>query len=209
MSIEPAEARRKLEVVAVFVLVNRNGDFYQISRASADIIPLYLKESDAKTQLTKLLSSREKADARIQAYSLNIFYDKADKLRSTYKSSNKDLHTPIIVSSADHAKAVEILKKEGLQEAVIEKQLTVPVFFTEPMIAARSSGGQREVFFMTYEQLLQGMASLPSEIRGRAKKRVANLEVVMKLIEDANEDKYAFMETPEYSRLRKESLQNR
>lgn len=208
MSIEPEEARKKLQVVAVFVLVNQRGDFYQISSGSSDTIPLYLREADAQAQLQKLVDNTKDLDARVQAYSLNLFYDKAERLFELSRLKNKDLLVPIVGSAFDRSKAVEILREEGLSDGQIEKQLRVPVFFSDPMMVAAAKGGNREVFFMSYDQLLERINGLPKSARQNVKKRVANLDVVMRLIEETEDDRYVFMETPDYARLRKAYLKD-
>lgn len=208
MSISPEDAQKKLEVVAVFVLVNENGDFYEMSQGDMVVIPLYLQASNAKSQLDQLLKSQKGLKGRIQAFSLNLFYKKAEELRKAVELKGKKLETPIVIPESDMTKAVEILKSEGVPEEKIKSGLRAPIFFAEPMISAKTPSGDRQVFFVGYNQLQQGIEALPADKRGSVKARAADLQVVLDLITATKEDKYAFMATEDYIKLREEFLKS-
>lgn len=207
MSISPQEAQKKLEVVAVFALANDEGVLYEISRGDASVVPLYLQARVAKTQLELLLKSREdlKGQGQILAFTLNRFYEKANQLRKNMKSAGKSLVTPLVIPEADMAKAVGILQSEGLSDEQIKTGLRVPVFFSEPMLFTKTSQGTRRIFFMGYNQLDEAIKALPRDRQATIKKRVADLQTVLSLIEKSDDDIYAFFPTEDYLELRKAS----
>ena len=208
MSISPEEVRNKLGVIAVFVLTDEKGNLYDIKRDDTVVVPLYLRLSDARRQLTKVVVSSADSKARIQAYALNVFFEKANELRKSQQLIGKSLDTPIVVPEYDMSKAIEILKTQGVSVEKIKAGLRVPVFFAEPMISARTSNGDRQVFFISYSQLKSGLAALPATQRKAAKERVADLQVVLDLIENSEEDVYEFMASEGFLGLRKSYLES-
>ena len=203
-SLSLGDTQKKLEVIAVFALVNDKGEFYRITQGDTLVIPLYLQASAAKDQLEQLLKSQQGLKGRIRAFSLNVFYEQANELRKNAESSGKKLATPIVIPESDMAKAVQILRSEGMPDAKITAGLRTPVFFAEPMLTAKTPNGERQVFFVDYSQLQQGIAALPADIRGGVKERVADLDVILSLIQESQKDQYVFMPSEDYSRLRQE-----
>ena len=208
MSLSPEDTQKKLEVIAVFVLVNDKGEFYQVTQGDTSVIPLYLQAAAARGQLDRLLKSQKGLKGRIQAFSLNLLYKQADDLRQNLESSGKKLSTPIVISEANMNRASQILKSEGLDEKKIQEGLRTPIFFSEPMITVKTSYGDRQVFFVDYYQLQQAIEKLPADQRGRVKERVADLEVILELIRESKDDQYAFMPTEDYQKIREEYVKN-
>lgn len=209
MSISPEQVQKKLEVIAVFVLINEDGEFYQISQDDVALIPLYLSASNAQSQLDKLLGSNQGLKGQVQAFSLNLFYKKAEQLRLSPQLSGKKLATPIITQEEDMDRAVEILKSEGVSSEKIERGLRVPVFFSEPMISAQTSDGDRDVFFMSYNQILRSIQRLPANSRDALKVRVADLDFVLNLIAQEERDRFVFEATDDYIALMEKLLKKR
>ena len=208
MSLSLEDTKKKLDVVAVFVLINDKGEFYQISQGDTIVIPLYLQADAAKGQLEKVLKSEKGLKGSVQPYSLNIFYKEADKLRKAAEKRGKRLATPLVIPEAEMAKATQILKAQGLSDEKIKAGIRAPIFFAEPMITVKTTNGDRQVFFVSYSQLQEGIAVLPADQRRKVKERVADLDVVLDLIQKSKDDKYAFMATEDYLRLRQEYLKN-
>ena len=208
MSISPEDVRNKLSVIVVFVLTGENGELYESSNGDTVIVPLYLRLSDARGQLSKVVASSVNAKARIQAYALNVFFEKTNELRKGPDLQGKKLDTPIVVPEFDMSKAVEILQAQGVPSQQIKAGLRVPVFFAEPMIGAKTADGERQVFFMSYSQLQAGLAALPAAQRKGVKERVADLQVVLDLIKESDEDVYEFMASESYIDLRRSYLES-
>ena len=210
MSISLEDTQKKLDVVAVFVLVDDRGDFYQISQGDMQIVPLYLRLSDADSQLKQFLESNKSSKARIAAYSLNVFNKKTADLRKLVAEKGKRLETPVVIPEADMTKGRDILREEGLSDANIASGLRVPVFFAEPMVVGTDSKGKkREIFFMSFSQLQQAVSVFPEDERSKLKIRVADLQVVLESIQRDKEDRYIFMPTEDYSKIRKEMLESK
>ena len=209
MSLSLEDTQKKLEVVAVFALVNEKGEFYQISQGNDLVIPLFLQAAAAKGQLNKFIKSEKGLKGFVQPYSLNIFYKEADKLRKAAEKRGKRLATPLVIPEVEMAKATQILKAQGLSDEKIKAGIRAPIFFAEPMITVKTANGDRQVFFVSYSQLQEGIAGLPADQRGKVKERVADLDVILNLIQESKDDKYAFMATEDYLRLRQEYLKNR
>ena len=205
MSISPQEVQKKLEVVAVFALANDEGVLYEISQGETSVVPLYLQARVAQKQLDMLLRSKKDLKGQILAFSLNRFYEKANRLRKTIESAGRSLETPLVIPEDDMAKAAAILKAEGLSDEKIKTGLRVPVFFAEPMLLAETPEGAKQVFFVSYDQFVEGIEALPEDRRSTLKQRVADLEVVLSLIEKSDEDQYIFFPTADYLSLRKAS----
>ena len=208
MSLSLEDTQKKLDVVAVFVLINEKGEFYQISQGDTIVIPLYLQADAAQGQLEKVLKTEKGLKGSIQPYSLNLFYKKTEALLKAAEKRGKKLATPIVIPEDEMAKATQILKSQGLSDEQIKAGLRVPVFFADPMITAKTPNGNRQVFFVGYSQLQKSIAALPADQRGKVKERVADLDVILNLIQESKDDKYAFMATEDYLKLREEYLKN-
>ena len=206
MSISLEEAQKKLDVVAVFVLVNENGGFYEIKRDDAIVIPLYLKASSAKKQLDALMSSQQGLKGNVRVYSLSFFYSQADKLRELARSKGGKLSTPVIVEESDMIKAKEILAAQGVSAQETQKLLRVPVFYAQPMLIGEYESGRRELFFLSHHQLLESITTLPQDKRDSIKVKVADIAQVLSLIKNTKEDKFAFVATKDYQEVREKVL---
>jgi len=210
MSISPEDVQKKLRVIAVFVLVNEQRDFFEVNRDDKVIVPVYLKATSAKKQLDNLLKSKKGIKGSIEVFSLDLFYKKAEKLRKLAQSKDLKLETPIVVERADMDRAKDILRSEGLSDEDVARKLRVPIFFAEPMIGSRSSDGRmRQVFFVSHEQLLEAIALLPQDGRDDVKERVADIGIVLDLMKNTKDDDYLFMPTKDYLAIQESYLKSR
>ena len=208
ISITPEDAQKKLEVIAVFALVNERGEFYEVSLDETIVVPGYLKASTAQKQLDNLLNTKKELKGTIVAFSLNLFNKKVAQLLKLAESKGINMKSTIVVEQPDMVKAREILKSEGRSDSEIEKGLRVPIFFAEPMLLGKTSAGMRQVFFASYSQLREALEALPEEKRKGIKERVADLDVVLDVIKNTDEDIYAFAATRDYVTLRDSYLES-
>ena len=189
------------------MLINEKGDFYQIVRDGLRIVPVYLRIADANYQLEQFLKSNKGAKVSIAAYSLNRFFKEVVVLRKSVEAQGRKLEAPVVVPEEDMNKAREILQTQGFSDSEIKSGLRIPVFYAEPMVAAPdSTGRQRELFFMSFDQLQQATNLLTVERKSLLKFKVADLQVVLGFIQADEDDKYAFMQTKDFSRIREEFL---
>ena len=63
------------------------------------------------------------------------------------------------LSDADMAKAVELLRKQGVSEKDINEGLSVPVFFSKPFITINTPKGTKAVFFLSYSDAAAAAAA--------------------------------------------------
>lgn len=194
----------RLQVVAVFVVVDQAGNYYQVQEGDVVIIPLYLDRASAEKQAGKLASGT----AFVRPYSLDIFYKKAATMKEALKAEGKRLETPLVVLNADLSKAYSILESEGSSQDV-KDGLRVPVFFTEPMITANTPRGIKRLFFFNYGQLEEALGEVDIKKRRGLKVRVADMQVVLDLMASPAGGDFVFMATRDYLDLRLKYLEGK
>jgi hypothetical protein len=128
---------------------------------------------------------------------LNVALERVQDLNKKLK--DRKLLSPVIAAPADLVQARTLLSKQGLDEKTIREGLSVPVFFTKPLITAKTPQGERGLFFFDYASLQKAMASIPD--RSKLTIQAADLSAVMDQIVKQKNDLYAFYPTTEYFRL--------
>ena len=206
LALDDKKALEKMNVVAVFLLVNSNGSFYVRTINNRKIITAYLDKSDANKQKLDLQSSSKKASsASIIPYSLGNFLQKIKDTNAANKNKSLAIATYIKPSASNASAARTILKSEGIKDtAAIENQYPTPVFFTEPMISPKVKPlTGKKLFFVNHDELKQAISKLQSKVQRTVKIRTSNLQSVIKRIEREPKDIYAFWPTKEYLELYK------
>jgi hypothetical protein len=110
----------------------------------------------------------------------------------------------VISSDADMAKAVEMLRKQGVSEKEINEGLSVPVFFSKPFITVNTPKGTKAVFFLSYNDA----ATAASKITGtKVELLAADLTVALGRIIESKNDEFVFYPTQAFFKLMQEQGQ--
>ena len=197
LAIPEAEAIRKLEAVAVYVVVDPEGRpaFYQESPDRL-VLPMFMKAEQAQQARRTLEERQDTEGSRVVSIPLNVAFERNEKLLQAIKEQdeNKSLTTPLLPAQEDWEKAQEILLAEGVDQEEIDRNLQVPVFFTDPPISITPPGTEEPkiAFFFNYSQLQQAKQAV-SDFDGEDKV-VDWLRAINLVIQD-EEDKYFFLPT--------------
>jgi hypothetical protein len=203
-AIPEAEAYKKLQVIPVFVITDLNRVPMPIPRDKDRLLPLYLESSQANLELAAFNKSNPTVKAIVTAVPLNVMLEKVAELNKQLKDKTKPFVPSVMVSQADRQQAVALLKAEGLTEKQILEGLTVPVFFTKPILPITTPDGPRGVFFLNYGELQRFLSQVPESDRGRFKPQVGDLSGVLQEIIKSPKDNFVIFPTPDYFRLVKE-----
>jgi len=204
-AIPEAEAYKKLEVIPVFVITDPKGIPLPISREKSLVLPLYLDSIKAKSELAALKKSNPTQEAIVTPVPLNRMNEMVVAFSEKLKNKSKPLVAPVMVSDSDRQQAVTLLKAEGLTEKQIQEYLSVPVFFTRPLLLLNTPEGPRGVFFLGYGEMQRALSTVPEAERAKRKPQVADLSVVLQQIIKDPKDNFIIYPTPEYFRLVAES----
>ena len=197
LAIPEAEAIRKLEAVAVYVVVSAEGQpaFYQESPDQL-VLPMFMKAEQAR-QAQKTLEARPDTEgSRVVSIPLNVAFERNEKLVQEIKEKDesKSLLTPLVPAQEDWKKAEEILLAQGIAKDEIARNLKVPVFFTDPPISITPPGTDEPkiALFFNYSQLQQAKQAVP-DFDGEEK--VVNLPQAINIVIQDEEDRYFFFPT--------------
>jgi hypothetical protein len=196
-AIPQAEAMKKLEVIPVFVLTDTKGIPLPLQRDKALVLPMYLERAKANQELAAFQKANPTVKAGVLPMPLNVALERIQDLNKNLK--DRKLLSPVIPAPADLVQARTLLSKQGLDEKTIREGLSVPVFFTKPLITTKTPQGERGLFFFDYASLQKAMASIPD--RSKLTIQAADLSAVMDQIVKQKNDLYAFYPTTEYFRL--------
>ena len=223
LAIPEAEAIKKLEAVAVYVVVAGNGnpDFSEYRPAWQDwglpilptgdsssvtsffqqppnqlVLRMYMKAEEAR-QVQEELEKRSGVEgSEVVPIALNIAFENNKKLLEEIRSRDKDreLITLLVPARADWEKAEEILLAQGIDQEEIDRNLKVPVFFTNPPISITPPGEEEAkiAFFFNHSQLEQAKQAM-ADFEGEDK--VVDLRQAINLVVQEEEDKYFFLPT--------------
>ena len=199
LAIPEAEAIKKLEAVAVYVVVNAEGRpaFYQ-DQESPDqlVLPMFMTAEQAEKAQENLEDNPDAEGSRVVSIPLNVAFERNEKLLQEIQAQdeNKSLVTPLLPAPADWEKAKEILLAEGIDQEKIEQNLKVPVFFTDPPIIITPPGTEEPkiALFFNYSQLQQAKEAV-DDFEGEDK--VLDLFQAINLMIQDEEDKYFFLPT--------------
>ncbi len=196
-AIPEAEALKKLAVIPVFILVDSKGVPLPLEREKAMVLPLYLERTTADQELAAFLKTNPTMKAAVLPLPLNVAWERVAALNKTLK--DRKLQSPVIPGRKDMEQARTLLRKQGLDDKTIREGLSLPVFFTKPLLTTKTSQGQRGLFFLDYASLEKALSTLPD--RSKLEVQAADLSAVMEQIIKQKEDRFAFFPTPEYFRL--------
>ena len=197
LAIPEAEAIKKLEAVAVYVVVSAEGQpaFY---RESPDqlVLPMFMKAEQAQQAQKTLEESQDAEGSRVVSIPLNIAFERNEKLSQEIKARDEtqSLATPLVPDQADWKKAKEILLAQGIDQEEIDQNLKVPVFFTNPPISITPPGTEeaKVALFFNYSQLQQAKQAVP-DFAGE--ERAVDLLQAINFVIQEEEDKYFFLPT--------------
>ena len=215
LAIPEAEAIRKLEVVAVHVVVNAEGEpifpVYHYVALNAEgqpvfpfhqqlnqlVLPMFMTAEQAQ-QEKKALEGRipDTEGSRVVSMPLNVALERNERLVQEIKArdESQSLVTPLVPAMADWRKAEELLRAEGFSRQEIARNLKVPVFSTHPPISITPPGTEEAkiALFFNYSQLQQAKQAVPG-FEGEDK--VLNLTQALNLLVQEEEDTYFFFPT--------------
>lgn len=199
------EAVDKLSVIPVFTIAKTVTELYTSEQDGVTVIPLYLSKKAADEALLAYSKSIPNFEAYVVFFTLDKMYRIIETYQARYASQSKTIVFPIVVKQENTQKAYDILKSEGYTDEQIQSNLSVPVFYTEPMIAMSSSdnSGSKSVFFLDNSSLQEAISKLQSSDQPPTTK-VANLaEVVDKIAASGNVHQFEFYPTHEWLSLKK------
>ena len=197
LAIPEAEAIKKLEAVAVYVVVSGEGQpaFYQESPDRL-VLPMFMKAEQARQAQRTLEEGPNSESSKVISIPLNIAFERNEKLMEEIKARDegKSLITPLVPAQADWKKAEEILLAQGISQDEIAQNLKVPVFFTDPPISITPPGTEepKVALFFNYSQLQEAKQAVPGFA---GEERVVDLLQAINLVIQDEEDKYFFLPT--------------
>ena len=200
LAIPKEEAVFKLNTVLVHVIAKSEDEFFLLQKDDTLIVPAYLSLEMATERLEESKKLDPELTAFIQPYPLSEFLALSESLQASAELQSQKLVFPIISGVETTAKALEILRADGLSDEDIEDNLRVPVFFLDPMVTVSAEGlPAKQYFFFEYPYLEAALSRLPDSA-DRPKIKVLNLDQVLQIIIDEDQDVFAFYPTAQYLR---------
>lgn len=205
LAIPESEAIKKLEAVAVYVVVSAEGQpAFAVDQESPDqlVLPMFMKAERAQQAQETLEASSNTEGSRVVPLPLNIAFERNEKLVQEIRAQdeNASLVTPLVPAQEDWQKAEEILLAEGIAQDDIARNLTVPVFFTDPPISITPPGADEAkiALFFNYSQLQQAKQAV-SDFDGEDK--VVDWRQAINIVIQDEEDRYFFFPTEDAIRI--------
>ncbi len=195
-AIPEAEALKKLSVVPVFILTNPEGSPLPIPRDNGLVLPMYLEQARAQKELEMFRKSNPTIQARVLPVPLNIANEKVAEINSRLK--DKKLLAPVIVNDDDFARAVQMLKRQGVPDKDISEGLSVPVFFSKPFITVNTPKGTKAVFFLSYADAERAAARLKDT---KVELLAADITVALQQMVQQQQDSFLFYPTQAFFEL--------
>lgn len=199
LAIPEAEALKKLEVVAVYVVVSAEGQpAFVVDQESPDqlVLPMFMKAERAQQEQETLATGSNTEGSRVVPLPLNIAFERNKKLVQEIRAQDesKSLVTLLVPAQEDFEKAEEILLAEGIAQDEIATNLRVPVFFTDPPISITLPGTDEAkiALFFNYSQLQQAKQAVP-DFEGED--RVVDWLQAINIVIQNEEDRYFFFPT--------------
>ena len=202
-AIPEADALKKLAVIPVFLVTNEQGSPIPIPQGDKNLLlPMFLDQAKAQKELDAFNKANPAAKARVTPIPMNLANDKVNEINK--KLTDKKLVAPVISSDADMAKAVELLRKQGVSEKDINEGLSVPVFFSKPFITINTPKGTKAVFFLSYSDA----AAAAAKIQGtKVEMLAADLTVALGRMIESKNDEFVFYLTQAFFKLMQEQGQ--
>lgn len=195
LAIPEAEAIRKLEAVAVYVVVSAEGQpAFVVDQESPDqlVLPMFMKAERARQAQETLEAGSNTKGSRVVPLLLNVALERNEKLVQEIRAQdeNASLATPLVPAQEDWQKAEEILLRN----------LTAPVFFTDPPITITppETDEAKIALFFNYSQLQQAKRSVP-DFDGEDK--VVDWRQAINMVIQDEEDRYVFFPTEDAIRI--------
>ncbi len=204
LAIPEAEAIKKLEAVAVYVVVSAEGQpAFAVDQESGQwVLPMFMKAERAQQAQETLETSPNTEGSRVVPLPLNIAFERNEKLVQEIRAQdeNASLVTPLVPAQEDWQKAEEILLAQGIAQDDIARNLTVPVFFTDPPISITPPGADEAkiALFFNYSQLQQAKQAV-SDFDGEDK--VVDWRQAINIVIQDEEDRYFFFPTEDAIRI--------
>jgi hypothetical protein len=195
-AIPEAEAQRKLSVVPVFILTSPEGTPLPIPQDNGLVLPMYLEQARAQKELEMFRQSNPTVQARVLPVPLNIANEKVAEINSRLK--DKKLLAPVIVNDDDFARAVQMLKRQGVPDKDISEGLSVPVFFSKPFITVNTPKGTKAVFFLSYADAERAAARLKDT---KVELLAADITVALQQMVQQQQDSFLFYPTQAFFEL--------
>ncbi|MCY4054950.1 MAG: hypothetical protein OXF67_03600 [Cyanobacteria bacterium MAG CAR4_bin_6] len=216
LAIPEADAIRKLEAVAVHVVVNGEGglifhtyDYMAVDGEGRPVFPFYQQfnqlalpmfmTAEQARQAQETLEREGRPDAegsRVVALPLNSALEQSERLVQEIKArdESQSLITPLVPAMADWRKAEQILRAERHSRQEIAQTLKVPIFFTIPPITITPPGTEEAkiALFFNYSQLQEAKQAVP-DFDGQD--RVWDLRKALNVLVQDEEDRYFFVPT--------------
>ncbi len=205
LAIPEAEAIKKLEAVAVYVVVSAEGQpAFAVDQESPDqlVLPMFMKAERAQQAQETLEAGSNTEGSRVVSLPLNIAFERNEKLGQEIRAQdeNASLVTPLVPAQEDWQKAEEILLAQGIAQDEIARNLRVPVFFADPHISITPPGADEAkiALFFNYSQLQQAKQAV-SDFEGEDK--VMDLGYAINRVIQDEEDRYFFFPTEDAIRV--------
>ena len=210
-AIPQADAVRKLEAVAVYVLLNAEDQpAFVVDQESPDqlVLPMFMQAEQARQAQKTLEESSNTTGSRVVPLPLNEAFARNEKLVQEIQAHNENasLVTPLVPAQEDWQKAEEILLAQGIAQEEIKQNLIVPVFFTDPPISFTPPGADEAqiALFFNYSQLQEAKRAVP-DFDGEDK--VMDWRRALNILIEEEEDRYFFFPTEDTLRIVQEQQQ--
>lgn len=189
-AIPKSAAIAKLKTLNAYVIVQSDDEFVFTQQDDTKLVSVFLDKSNAETLLAAFKKNDRKFKGTIKKYTLDQLFPIIEQSSLQSSSGDSKLLFAIVNDKYNTENAFKILRTEGLSRKEIEKNLRVPVFFTEPMINLEiPSAGKKQVFFTNYSFIESVLTQLPTGTP-KPKLKVLNLDQVIQLIIDNRKDIY-------------------
>ncbi|KKZ12266.1 MAG: hypothetical protein TQ37_05835 [Candidatus Synechococcus spongiarum 15L] len=202
LAIPEAEAIRKLAAVAVYVVVDPEG-WPALYPESPDrlVLPMFMKAEQAQQARRTLEERQDTEGSRVVPMSLDIAFELNKNLRQAIPV-HKSLIMQLEPAQEDWEKAKEIRLAEGIDQGEIDRNLKVPVFFTNPSITFTPPGTEeaKVAFFFNYSQLQQAKQAVPDSNLD-SEDKVMDLFLLIDLMIQDEEDKYFLSPTEDWLKI--------
>lgn len=198
------EAIDKLRVIPIFVIAKNVSELYLTEQNGITVIPLYVSKRAADEALSAYAKAVPGFSASVVYFTLDKMYQIIETYQAEYAKQSKQLVFPIVIRQENNDKAYELLKNEGHGDSEIQSNLSIPVFYSEPIITIESSDGSgpKKVFFLDFSSLSEAIDKLPSDAE-KPNIKVANLDEALDVISSSNPHDFEFYPTPEFFSLKK------
>lgn len=197
LGIPEAEATKKLSVIPVFIVADEKGNPLPIPREKALLLPLYLDRGQAQTELANAQKANPNLKAQLLPVPLNVAQARIAEINKTL--TDRKVVAAVVPRRRDREQAIQLLRRQGLDDKSIRDGLVLPVFFTRPFITVKTPQGEQALFFLDYASMEQALSRIPD--RNKLQPQAADITAVLAEIIKQPKDNYAFFPTPEYFKL--------